>query len=411
MLTADLVHARRRGDRLMVIPLGDVDRGRARELAATYLDLARHHVGSTRGALLDACRAVSAGAREQRLARGLLKLVLDRCQFDEGDAAQAAALREELFLAAAAARRRDDTRDGFDRAALVAEAAGRRAISVEELERALYADLPDAHRLRHLDPLSPDALVDGYDQAQVQAVLLRAVKVTATVRAAPAAYRALFRRLKFLRLLHRIHRLPDRRGGLPGGYAVEIDGPYALFESVTRYGLQLALAFPALAACDEWALSAELRWGPEARSLRFDLQGGAHPAASLPPEDALPDEVATLLEQLRAADTAWRPGLCTDILELPGVGLCVPDLALTHPRRGTVYLEVMGYWSRDAVWKRIELVERGLPFPLIFAVSKHLRVSEQALDDAHPAALYVYSKVMSARALLERVEAVAPEAA
>jgi predicted nuclease of restriction endonuclease-like RecB superfamily len=340
------------------------------------------------------------GPREQRLARGLLKLVLDRCQFEEGAALDPPALREELFSAAAEARR---AAAPFDRQALIAAAAERRGISSDDVERALYADLPDAHLLRQFEAVSAEALVDGYDLAQVQAVLLRAVKVTATVRAAPAAYRALFRRLKFLRLLHRIHRLPEGRGGLPAGYAVEIDGPYALFESVTKYGLQLALAFPAIAACDRWALAADLRWGREARPLRLELEGSATGAQ---PEDALPDEVAVLLDQLRAAETPWRAAVSDAVLDLPGVGLCVPDLELRRDGQ-RVYVEVLGFWSRDAVWKRVELVERGLPYPLVFAVSKRLRVSEEALGDQHPSALYVYGKTMSARALLERVEAAA----
>jgi predicted nuclease of restriction endonuclease-like RecB superfamily len=447
LLTADLVHTRRRGDRLTVVPLAPADRARARELAATYLDLARAHLGATRGALLEAWRAVVVGPGEQRLARGLVKLVLDRCEFEEGAGLDPAALRDELFSAAALARRRGPgaipasstphpgllpagagpgrdpscatdgfdraapgrdpscATDGFDRAALLAAAAARRGVSVEDVEKALYADLPDAHLVRAFAAVSADALVESYDLAQVQAVLLRAVKVTATVRAGPAAYRYLFRRLKFLRLLHRIHRLPERRGGLPGGYAVEIDGPYALFESVTRYGLQLALAFPAIAACTEWALAADLRWGRDARSLRFELNG----ETSLPagtPEDGLRDEVAALLEQLRAADTPWRAAISAAVLDMPGAGLCVPDLELTHSKTGqTVYLEVLGFWSREAVWKRIELVERGLPYHLVFAVSKRLRVSEEALGDQHPAALYVYGKTMSARAVLERVQA------
>ena len=49
-----------------------------------------------------------------------------------------------------------------------------------------------------------------------------------------------------------------------------------------------------------------------------------------------------------------------------------------------VYLEVLGFWSREAVWRRVELVERGLPHRILFAVSKHLRVSEAALDDELP---------------------------
>jgi predicted nuclease of restriction endonuclease-like RecB superfamily len=407
LLTADLVTTRRRGDRLMIVPLAEQDRGRARELAGAYLELARAHVGLPRGALLEASRAVAVAAREQKLGRGLWKLVLDRCHFEEGTGIEPAPLRQELFLAAAAARRREDTRDGFDRAALVAEAAARRQVAVAEIEAALYADLTEAHLMRHFDPVSAEDLVASYDLAQVQAVLLRAVKVTATVRATPAHHRYLFRRLKFLRLLHRVHRLPDRRGGLPGGYAIEIDGPYALFDAVTKYGLQLALVFPALAACSEWAISADLRWGREARPLRLELRGET-PAALPTPEEELPGEVMALLAQLREGGSPWRPAVSGALLDLPGAGLCIPDLELTHATTGqTVYLEVLGFWSRDAVWRRIELVERGLPYPVVFAVSKHLRVSEQALGDEHPAALYVYSRTMNARAVLEKVEAAA----
>ena len=84
------------------------------------------------------------------------------------------------------------------------------------------------------------------------------------------------------------------------------------------------------------------------------------------------------------------------------------DLEFVHRTSGQcVFLEVLGFWSRAAVWKRIELAEAGLPHPVVFAVSKHLRVSEEALGDATPAALYVYARTMNARAVLERVESVA----
>ena len=53
------------------------------------------------------------------------------------------------------------------------------------------------------------------------------------------------------------------------------------------------------------------------------------------------------------------------------------------------------------------MAEAGLPYPIVFAISKHLRVSEEALGDDTPAALFVYARTMNARAVLERVESVA----
>jgi hypothetical protein len=59
------------------------------------------------------------------------------------------------------------------------------------------------------------------------------------------------------------------------------------------------------------------------------------------------------------------------------------------------------------VWKRVELVQAGLGHRIVFAVGQHLRVSEAALDAELPGALYVYKRTMSARAIVERLDALA----
>jgi predicted nuclease of restriction endonuclease-like RecB superfamily len=151
---------------------------------------------------------------------------------------------------------------------------------------------------------------------------------------------------------------------------------------------------------------AELRWGTARTPLRCRLDGRGEPD----PEAAahLADDVRALLDALRALDTPWQATPAVEILDLPGHGVCVPDLTFEHARSGErVHLEVLGYWSRDAVWKRVELVEAGLAHRIVFAVGQQLRVSEAALDVELPAALYVYKRTMSAKAIVERVDALA----
>ncbi|MBM4321447.1 MAG: DUF790 family protein, partial [Deltaproteobacteria bacterium] len=206
-------------------------------------------------------------------------------------------------------------------------------------------------------------------------------------------------------LLYVLHALPD------GGYRLEIDGPLSLFGPVTRYGLQLALLLPVLRECGRFRLDAVVLWGKARQRLRFAVEGGTRPGgaagageATLPPA-RLPDEVAALLRQFQALDTPWDAAPCTQILELPGVGLCVPDLLFTHRLTGEqAFLEVLGYWSRAAVWRRVELVQAGLPYRIVFAVSSRLRVSEAALDGDLPGSLYVYKGVINARRITERLE-------
>ena len=193
MLTADMVHTRRRGDRLLVVPVAPEERPRALELAAAYLDLASAHVGQSRGTLLEACRGIDVQPSEQRLARGLLKLVLDRCDFEESTTLDAVELRRALFSRAARARK-ESQEAPFDRARILLDEAGERQRTPEELEAALFADLPDAHKLGAATLPSPEALLAQHHLAQQQAVLLRAQSVTATVwNATPAATRDLFR--------------------------------------------------------------------------------------------------------------------------------------------------------------------------------------------------------------------------
>ena len=86
----------------------------------------------------------------------------------------------------------------------------------------------------------------------------------------------------------------------------------------------------------------------------------------------------------------------------------MPDLLFEHGETGEcVFLEVLGFWSRAAVWRRVELMQGGLDERILFAVSKHLRVSADVLGDELPGALYVYKRKLHAKTILERIEQLA----
>jgi len=403
LLTADLVRAyRRKGDLKISGWKGDL-RQRALTIAKGYLAIAEDSVGKSRGELKEAMSDVEVGARERRLADGLRKLVMDRCEFEVQTSVDPAELRAEVFQRAAALRSEAETIEGFSREAILEEASEKHGQPVEEIERLLYADLKKAHRLLRFEAVDAEALVTLYESSQVQAVLLKAEKVVVEVEcASPAAYRQLFRKLKFHRLLHTI----TKSGG---GYRIEVDGPFSMFSSVTKYGLQLAMLVPALRACDRWALEATVRWGKDRSRLRFTASG----ERDMESDDAsLPPEVEKLLEKFRARrkqkKTLWKAAVSRALFDLPGVGVCVPDLVFTHEESGAkVYFEALGFWSRDAVWKRVELVEEGLPTPVVFAVPERLRVSEAVLPSELPGALYVYKGVIRPTRVEECLDQVA----
>ncbi len=407
MLTADLVTVRRRGGELRLVATDGERAAKVAVLAETFQAVARAHLGRARDALDEAwdeaATAARDGEQDRRLVAAVIKLVRDGCQFDEPEPDAATALRRALFRRAAAARRADPPAP-FDRDAVLAAEAEARATDTATIETSLYADRPGAQRLLAVDPTPPTNLAAGFALAEAQAVLLRATKVRALVQARDAgAYRHLFRRLKFLRLL------PVIRSAAKGdheGYELELDGPFSLFQGGTRYGLQLGLALPAIAACDRWAIDADILWGAQRTPLRFRLDGGSASVGIV--ESALPDELAAFAAAFERLGSAWRIDLSPSILDLPGAGLCVPDLVFVRDGDGArVHFELCGYWSRDAVWRRVDLVRAGLPHKILFAVSKGLRVGEAVLDEVPTAALYVFARVINAKEVLARIEQLA----
>jgi uncharacterized protein len=402
VLTADLVNARRKGDELKLVAFDDKARARAIELARELIATVALHEGGTRDELEEALSSIDAAPREQRLRDGLAKLLLDRCEFGDNEEIDAQAIRSLVFTRAAFLRAALPPGGRFDRALVLQEVALQRSMTPEAVDRALFADLRGAHLLIRVATPEPLVLVSSYERGQTQAVLLRAVKVTVDLASTSAgSLRALFRRLKFLRLLHTISKTET-------GHRIVIDGPYSMFESITKYGLQLALVLPALEQCDAWKLTAEVRWGKERTPLLFRCHGELPESREKAVDPGVPSEITTLIKSFRGLGTAWRVSTNTRILDLPGVGLSVPDLVFERGGEGwpteRIYFEVMGYWSRAAVWSRVELVQAGLKERVLFAVSSRLRVSEEALGDDLPSAIYVYKGTLSARVVQERLE-------
>jgi hypothetical protein len=382
VLTADLVDVKRTGTMLELARIDAKKLGRIHAIGAAVLDAVRVCEGKTRGDVEEELGGIEVGAREHKLKDALAKLVLDETTFSEADSERAEEVRRAVFVRAAEARRSGT----FDRAAIL----GAEGLSADA---ELFPDLHEAAQVVRAPIWNAQTLAETYDRSRAQAVLLRATKVRVAMRCgSPERARAVFRSIKFLGLLYTLTVLED------GSHLLEVDGPFSLFESVTKYGLKMALLVPALDACEAYALEAEVRWGKERTPLEFKMSGG---------RGASPDVSETAHAELIAAlrKLGLEARASSEILDLPGVGLCVPDLEIDRDGR-RVYVEILGFWSRDAVWKRVELVQKGLAPRIVFAAGARLRVSEEVLPDDAPAALYVYKGAISPRALATKIEVV-----
>jgi predicted nuclease of restriction endonuclease-like RecB superfamily len=347
--------------------------------------------------------SLRAGAfSKPKVARGLVKLLLDRAQFDE-PAEGIAETRWERFQVAARILRTlspDTALESYE--AKLAEAL---PAPLPEVREALYLDLPGRRRLLGWETLKPSELLDRYNLALAQGPLLGARRLTLRARAPELLrVRKLLRWLKFCRLVAEVRRDGD-------DWALEVEGPGALLSLQKKYGLQLASFLSVVPVLERWELVAEVE--ASARKRAALVLDHRDPLVSPLPSALghIPPEVATLAAGFEAAE--WELDLTPTPRHMGAKGLCVPDLTFRHRESGReVALELFHAWHAGALARRLTELKTRSDTGLLLGVDRALAKGEEreALE-AHPQVV-LFHGFPSARRLLERltrlIEAKAP---
>lgn len=406
MLTGNLVRVAVSKER--VIPrFLDRENVRWREVAESLLTIFRDGVGMTRGEIETEIDDLVGEGLATLAHRGLAKVLEDRAEFEVVSEVAPEILREKVFSAAASYRKSLRTavtagqRPPFRRDQILAEVAKELNLEPDVVAAGLFADLKDENRMLRFEDMTAERLIDRYNVALAQSVLLRSVLVRVEVRnEKPQRYRQLFRSLKFHRLLYRVE------GDMKDGYVFHVDGPLSLFSATNRYGLQMAFFLPTLLLCRDFRLDAELRWGPrkDPRSFHLESRDGLVSHA-IDTGTYVPPEIASFVDRFRQVAPAWEVSEATDILELGREGVWVPDYRFVHRKTGIdVYLEVLGFWRRSSLERLLKVLPAHGPKRYVLAISERLKVDEEALESL-PGQVLRFKEIPNApelAALLER---------
>jgi predicted nuclease of restriction endonuclease-like RecB superfamily len=401
MLTADLVRASSKEGRLKP---GFVDyrTDRIRERADEILAAVRAGIGRQRGEIEEDLEGLLGDATDRKLFAGFAKVVFDSCDFATQAPVEPRELRRLVWLESA---RRGPLalvkiEGGASTATEVYEAVAATLpgeVAGAALADAMYADHPDEQRLTACALDSGERLVERYNLGLVQALLFSAHHLDLELASAtPARMRAIFRALKFHQLLASV-------APLDGGYRVRIDGPAALFSQSSRYGVALAKFLPSvLHIAEGWRVRAEVAWG------RF------RPTLELSPDSGLRSEKADVgsyetreaewfRERFEALDSGWA--LDREPLPLPQgeEAVVIPDFSFRKEGR-VAHLEILGFWRKGSIERRIELLRKHGPANLVVAVSKRYATDK---DGELPDSVVPFAEVVPAKEVLRRVEQVA----
>lgn len=333
----------------------------AAELALLY----QEGRGQSRDALLERAQPIINNARSPLVAKGLNKLLQDRCTFQEPDD-KLEPFRMEVFTAAASQLRQEK------KPVHVAQAAQPDAESVatnnlehfrhavaalfaqdpDTLSHRLYDDLPSRHPLLAFNPLNPEQLLRRYNMAQAQGPLYWADQLTIEMEEPDVGVRrAFFHYLKRCRLQAHITQTRPKR------FSIQVDGPLSLLGHHRKYGMLLASFFPAVCALQQWYIHATIRIEPDNPvTLELDQESGLtshHTHTST----YIPEEVTQFAAQFthNTKKTGWRIKKTPAMLDVGGREWIAPDFSFRHKSGQVVHLELFHRWHANQLERRLEL--------------------------------------------------------
>jgi predicted nuclease of restriction endonuclease-like RecB superfamily len=207
-----------------------------------------------------------------------------------------------------------------------------------------------------------------------------------------------------------------RHGDAPGGSAssverredhvrgaqttIAIAGPLSLFHGTSVYGRALGELVPLLAELSQWSL--ELRVELPSMSYVAHVTSPALLPAPPPRLVALPYPTARLVRTLRRLEPRLEVVPSPSGLRA-GTTLLWPDLAIDVDGMRRCYVELVGFWTRDYLARKIAAY-RDLGDQVVLCVD----TKRAAGEGVAPSGVLTYAKTLPADALLAAVRARAP---
>lgn len=397
MLTSDLAMNRVRGGRIEPHAINPADKNYL-EMAGDLIAIFVEHAGERRAELDRELDEYVGTGTDYRILRGLIKLLLDACEFETASNILPSEIRRALFMKA---RLHHPVPAGeATRARLIGETAAELGCSAEEIEAKLYADLFENQRMVSFDETGARELLDRYNLAQAQALLYRSTEMHLRIEPQDAAgFRRVFDAIKAYRLIHTITGSPAR------GYNVRLDGPVSMFHQSQKYGIQMAVFLPALLLCQGWRMQAEIVLKQGKRVL-FELDRRTTPLRSHYLDDVSykPAIEEKLLAGWAKTESAWQIAPGREVIDL-GACAFVPDFIIRHADGRVFYLELLGFWTPRYLDERVNEFARAGFTRYLLAVSDELRGSRDKPLDL-PVNVIAYKSALAPAAIRAALESI-----
>jgi len=353
VLPKDLLEVRRVGGKIFpkFASLEDV------KLAKTVLKIYKLGLGKKYKLIQANLRKIET-ARNYRKVRGFAKLIERECTFEKATELNPMEVRMFLFS-------RGFVTTLSERRKVLEETAKHFGVSVEEIEKAMFADVEDELILKDIPEIDPKELVKRYNLSLLQTAIFNSLRLTFWI---SSNHKNVFRRMKWLGLMYELY---ESNGRL----LTSVTGAASILKMTRKYGTSMAKLIPEIIRAKEWWIRAEVVDDYEKRIYFLELSDKFR--ALFPSEDverveydsSLEEEFGRRIKSLLGCEVIREPGVVK-----AGRYAYIPDF-LIRKNGKEVYVEIAGFWTEDYVRKKLEKIkEANIPLILIvredFALDK-----------------------------------------
>ena len=343
--------------------------GLALALAGEILDRFRGGVGRSReeilGGMYDLEELALEAGMDMRVVRAMATLAARRARF-ESPKFPFDPTRVRLVVFEEASRAYGFTLSEDERVEVLERVAGRLGCSIEELDGALRHYQEEV--LVEPPQLDPASLIREYNLSMVQTLLFKASRLTVYVEASGLRVKEFLRTVKLLGLLY----MAERAGR---GVRLVVDGPASILRQTRRYGTRLAKLIPHVLPLRKWKIEADIL--ARSRKLKFQLSDSRRWLFPSRRREVEPVFDSRLEEEFYRSMRSVAPSWIVEREPEPlvaGIHIFIPDFAITVNGR-RVYLEIVGFWTKEYLERKLEKLRRLSGTKLIVAVDEELACS------------------------------------
>lgn len=361
MLPSDLLLVRRARGAVTPVyaPYTDDTRGLAQEMIRTV----ERSVGRKRGEITEELERFEELGFNFKFVRGLAALILRNCEFGINSTLEIEPrlLRKRVFLAASPfVLTKDERREVLEQ---VAKSIG---TSPDTLEENLWADQEAELLLKKFAKPEPESLLRLYNLELTETLISKASRLTLT---RVSDWKSLLWSVKKRGLMYRAQMMN-------GTFLLDIESPVSLSSGGGAYGDLLVDLFREVLRYSQWKILAEVRKnGSSPYVFELESERARELGLTLPATGTKKPSFDSEIERkfyyaFTSANTGWTIKREESPL-VAGDAILLPDFSLE--RKGSkVYLEIVGYWTRDYLERKVKKLRSVKGTPVIVLADKKL---------------------------------------